>query len=244
MQLIKIFTFLMVFLFSLSISAAETRYQSFGLLINTGNNNYLFYSKGEVKEFLLNKKGKPLMANKYACASVSYSGNDSEIKKINNIVFNQHDKCYENEGVSKLYVSEYAYGGAPKGFKERGENKVYLAYNYIPDRENRFFFYLNGRIRYYVFENYTNGYVKSEMCNINKKVMKCKRYNESGLAIGRLNEEINYVDVYGSYQEEGEHILYDPDGSVTLIEIKNKDDKKYKIIFDRYPERRKRFTFS
>ncbi|HCM2994063.1 TPA: hypothetical protein N3F15_002945 [Klebsiella aerogenes] len=244
MQSIKIFIFLMGCLFLLPICAAENKYQSLGLLINAGNNNYLFYSKGEVKELLLNRKGKPLMVKKHACASVSYFGNDREIKRINNIVFNQDDKCYQNEEISKLYVSEYAYGGAPKGFKEMGGNKVYLAYNYTPDEENRFFFYLNGRVKYYVFGNYDNLYVKSEMCNVNKKLIKCKRYNQSGPAIGRLNEEINYVDVYGSYQEEGEHILYDPDGSVTLIEIKNKDDKKYKIIFDRYPERRKRFTFS
>lgn len=95
MQSIKIFTFLMGCLFLLPICAAENKYQSLGLLINAGNNNYLFYSKGEVKELLLNRKGKPLMVKKHACASVSYFGNDREIKRINNIVFNQDDKCYQ-----------------------------------------------------------------------------------------------------------------------------------------------------
>lgn len=244
MQSIKIFTFLMSCLFSLPICAADIAHQSSGVMINAGDNNYLFYSKGEVKELLLKKKDKPLMAKKHACASVSYLGNDNEIKIINKILFNQGGDCRQSEEIGKVYSSGYAYDGVPKQLEMDKGNKVYLAYNYIPGRENRFFFYHNRLVKYYVYVKYGDRYIKSELCAINNGKMLCKRYYQSGPEIGRLREEINYVDISGDYQEEGEHILYDPDGSVTLIEIKNKDDKKDKIIFDRYPERRKRFTFS
>lgn len=218
---------------SAPIYAHDTLSRSCGLIVSAGNNNYLFYSNGRVKELLLNRKGKGLMKKSHSCACISYRGNDNEIQSINNVSFTHQGSCYKNKDIGNVYASDYAYGKAPGKLDGDKGNKVYLAYNYIPDRENRFFFYHNGMTTFYTFEKYGAIYVKSEVCIQNKTTMHCRRHYESGPEIGRLSEEKNYIDMGGNYIEEGEHILYNPDGDVTLIEIKNRDYKKDKVLFDR-----------
>lgn len=83
------------------------------------------------------------------------------------------------------------------------------------------------------------------MYSIDCKAMKCRRYYETGIEKGRISEEINYAYVKGNYVEEGLHVFYDQNGDVAFIEIKNRDYKKYKVLFDRCPDRTKRsFYFS
>lgn len=223
------------------IYAHETLSRSCGLIVSTGNNNYLFYNNGRVKELFLNGKGKKLMAKSHSCACISYRGNENKIQGINNVSFNYKGSCYKHQDIGNVYASDYAYGKTPGNLNADKGSKVYLAYNYIPNRENRFFFYGNEITTFYIFEKYGSLYVKSEVCTQNKTTMHCRGYYTSGPEIGRLRVEINYIDIQGNYIEEGRHILYDPDGEVTLIEIKNRDHKKDKVLFDRYPERAKQF---
>lgn len=89
-----------------------------------------------------------------------------------------------------------------------------------------FFFCHNGMITFYTFEKHGSLYVKSEARTKNKTTMHCRRYYKSGPEIGRLLEEITYINMGGNYIEDGRHILYDLNGEVTLIEIKNRDHKK------------------
>lgn len=230
---------------SVPIYANEIFSRSCGLIVNAGNGNYLYYNNGRVKEFFLNEKGKVLMAKSHSCACISYRGNDSEIQRINNISFNHKGSCYNDKNIGNVYVSDYAYDKTPSKLSADKGSKVYLAYNYIPERENKFFFYHNGVTIIYTFEKHGPLYVKSKACTKNKTIMHCRTYYKSGPEIGRLLEEITYIDMEGNYIEEGRRILYDLNGEVTLIEIKNRDHKKNKVLFDRYPERAKHyFPFS
>ncbi|WP_312074289.1 hypothetical protein [Atlantibacter sp.] len=209
----RLVTMLLLFFGCLSsapIYARDTLSRSCGLIVNAGNNNYLYYTNGRIKELLLNRKGKGLMAKTHSCACISYRGNDNKIQRINNVSFNHKGSCYKDIG--NVYASDYAYGKTPGKLSGDKGNKVYLAYNYIPDRENRLFFFHNEMTTFYIFEKYGEIYVKSEVCTQNKTKMHCRRYYESGPEIGRLSEEKNYIDMEGNYIEEGKHILYDSDG--------------------------------
>ena len=64
--------------------------------------------------------------------------------------------------------------------------------------------------------------------------MKYRRCYQADLEKGLLGEEINDAYVKGNYVEEGHHVLYDPNSDVAFIEIKNRDYKKDKVLFDRY----------
>jgi len=83
----------------------------------------------------LNGKGKGLMAQSHSCACISYLGNDSEIQRINNISFNHKGSCSNDENIGNVYASDKT----PSKLSADKRNKVYLAYNYIPEREDKFF---------------------------------------------------------------------------------------------------------
>lgn len=234
---------------SLPTYAASKLKKSCGVLINSGGDTFLFYDKNGVKEFETKKKDQRLMSKKYSCACMSYKSESEEyIRGITKIEFVKEKTCSEQKEIGKIYVSEVdstGQGIPPENIDSDKGNKLYLGYDNVPRLENRFFFYKGDVTTIYTFEKYGFTFAKFGVCSLDGKAMKCRRYFESGIEKGRLSEEINYVYVKGNYVEEGLHVLYDQNGDVAFIEIKNRDYKKDKVLFDRYPERTKRsFYFS
>lgn len=240
---------LLILIISLPTYAASTLKSSCGVLINTGGDTFLFYNKSGVKEFESNKKAKRLMSKKYSCACMTYqSENEEYIRGITTIKFASEKICSKQKEIGKIYLSKVDRAGQgmpPASLDNDENNKVYLGYDYSPRSENKFFFYKGDETLIYSFERYGVTFTKSGVCSLDGKTMACRRYYESGVEKGRLSEEINYAYVKGNYVEEGVHVIYDKNGDVAFIEIKNRDYKKDKVLFDRYPERTKRsFYFS
>lgn len=240
-------------LFSLIISlpayAGSNLKKSCGVLLNSGGNTFLFYDRNGVKEFETEKKGKRLMSKKYSCACMSYKSESKEyIRGITKIEFVKEKTCSEQKEIGKIYVSEVESTGQgipPENIDRDKGNKLYLGYENAPRLENKFFFYKGDVTNIYTFEKYGSTFAEFGVCSLDGKTMKCRRYYESGIEKGRLSEEINYAYVKGHYVEEGLHVLYDQNGDVAFIEVKNRDYKKDEVLFDRYPERTKRsFYFS
>lgn len=180
---------------------------------------------------------------------MSYKHESEEyIRGIVKVEFVNEKTCSRQKEIGKTYVSKTdraGYGIPPANMDNDKNNNLYLGCDYTPRKEHKFFFYKEGKTTIYTFEKYGVKFVKFEVCSLNGKKMKCLRYFESGIEKGRLNEEINYVYVKGNYVREGVHVIYERNGDVAFIEIKNRDCKKDKVIFDRYPERTKRsFYFS
>jgi hypothetical protein len=241
---------LLFLIVSLPTYAASNLKNSCGVLINSGGDTFLFYNKSGVKEFESNKKDKRLMSKKYACACMSYKSENNEyIRGITKIEFVNEKTCSSQKEIGKTYVSKVnrdGYGSMPReSMRSDKNNKLYLGYDYLPS-ENKFIFYKGDVTTVYTFEKYGGTFVKFEVCSLDGKMMKCRRYYQKGIEKGRLSEEINYVNLEGNYIEEGVHVIYDQNGDVTFIEIKHhRDYKKNKVLFDRYPERTKRvFHFS
>jgi len=241
---------LLIFLIiSLPTSAVSNLKRSCGVLINSGGDTFLFYDKNGVKEFETKKKDKRLMSKKHSCACMSYKSKDKEyIRGITKIEFVNEKTCSRQKEIGEIYVSEVDRAGQgipPASIDGDKSNKLYLGYDYAPRLENKFFFYRGDVTTIYTFEKYGFTFSKFGVCSLDGKFMKCRRYYKSGIEKGRLSEEINYVYVKGNYVEEGIHVIYDQNGDVAFIEIKNRDYKKDKVLFDRYPERTKRsFYFS
>lgn len=241
--------FLLGLIVSLPTYSASNLKKSCGMLINTGGDTFLFYDGNGVKEFETKKKDKRLMSKKYSCVRISYKSEDGEyIRGITKIEFVNEKNCSRNKEIGKTYVSEIdrtGQGLPPASLDSDKKNRLYLGYGYTPRLENKFFFYKGEVTTIYTFEKYGFTFAKFEVCSLDGRSMKCRRYYESGIEKGRLSEEINYVYLKGNYVEEGIHVIYDKSGDVTFIEIKNRDYKKDKVLFDRYPERTKRsFYFS
>jgi hypothetical protein len=240
---------LLFLIISLPTYAARNLQRSCGVLINSGGDTFLFYNKNGVKEFETKKTDKRLMSKKYSCACMSYkSENEEYIRGIAKIEFVNKTACSKQKEIGKIYVSEVDSAGQgmpPANIDGDKNNKLYLGYNYAPRLENKFFFYKGDITTIYTFERYGFTFAKFGVCSLDGKAMKCRRYYETGIEKGRLSEEINYVYVKGNYIEEGVHVIYDKNGDVAFIEIKNRDYKKDKVLFDRDPERTKRsFYFS
>lgn len=234
---------------SLPTYAVHNLKRSCGVLIDSGGDTFLFYDKNGVKEFETKKKDKWLMSKKYSCACMSYkSENEEYIRGITKIEFVNEKTCSRQKEIGKTYVSEVdrtGQGVPPANIDNDKANKLYLGYDNAPRLENKFFFYKGDVTTIYTFEKYGFTFAKFGVCSLDGKTMKCRRYYEAGIEKGRLSEEINYAYVKGNYVEEGLHVLYDQNGDVAFIEIKNRDYKKDKVLFDRYPERTKRsFYFS
>lgn len=240
---------LLLLMISLPTYAVNTLKRSCGVLINSGGDTFLFYDKSGVKEFESKREGKRLMSKKYSCACMSYkSESEAYIRGIKSISFVNEKICSKKKEIGEVYVSKpdkYGQGLPPANEYSDKNNKVYLGYNHVPYRENKFFFYKEGVTTIYTFEKYGPTFAKFGVCTLDDKAMKCHRYYESGIEKGRLSEEINYAYVEGNYIEEGIHATYDKNGNVLIIEMKNRDYKKNKVLFDRDPERTKRaFYFS
>lgn len=170
------------------------------------------------------------------------------IRGITKIEFVKEKTCSEQKEIGKIYASEVdsiGQGIPPENIDNDKANKLYLGHDNVPRLENKFFFYKVDITTIYTFEKYGFTFAKFGVYSFDGKAMKCRRYYEAGIEKGRLSEEINYAYVKGSYVEEGLHVLYDQNGDVAFIEIKNRDYKKDRMLFDRYPERTKRsFYFS
>lgn len=240
---------LLFLIVSWSTFAASNLKRSCGVLINSGGDTLLFYDKNGVKEFETKMKDKRLMSEKYSCTCMSYKSESEEyIRGITKIEFVNEKTCSGQKEIGKVYVSEVdstGHGMPPANIDGDEANKLYLGYDYAPRLVNKFFFYKGDVTTIYTFEKYGATFAKFGVCSLDGKAMKCRRYYEAGIAKGRLSEEINYVYVKGNYIEEGLHVIYDQNGDVAFIEIKNRDYKKDKVLFDRYPERTKRaFYFS
>lgn len=241
---------LLIFLIiSLPTYAASSLQRSCGVLINSGGDTFLFYNKNGVKEFETKKTHERLMSKKYSCACMSYKSESEEyIRGIAKIEFVNETTCSKKKEIGKIYVSEVNRAGQgipPASIDSDKSNKLYLGYDYVPRLENKFFFYKGDVTTIYTFEKHGFTFAKFGVCSLDGNSMKCRRYYEAGVEKGRLSEEINYAYVKGNYVEEGLHVLYDRNGDVAFIEIKNRDYKKDKVLFDRYPERTKRsFYFS
>ncbi|WP_434745706.1 hypothetical protein [Candidatus Pantoea rara] len=142
-------------------------------------------------------------------------------------------------------IDRAGYGMPPAGIDNDKRSNLYLGCAYTSRLENKFFFYKGDIIIIYTFKKSGIAFAKFGVCSLDGKTMKCRRYFESGIERGRPNEEINYVCVKGNYVEEGVHVIYVRNGDVAFVEIKNRDFKKDKVLFDRYPEKTKRsFYFS
>ncbi|MFP1937022.1 hypothetical protein ACLED3_16800 [Lonsdalea quercina] len=240
---------LLFLIVSLPAHSADNLKRSCGVLINSGGNTFLFYNKSGIKEFETNKKDKQLMLKKYSCACMSYKyKNEEYIRGITKVEFVNENFCSRQKEIGEIYVSKIdraGYGMPPAGIDNEKSNKLYLGYDYTPRLENKFFFYKGDVTTIYTFEKYGVAFAKFGVCSLDGKTMKCRRYYESGIEKGRLSEEINYVYVKGNYVEEGVHVIYDRNGDVAFIEINNRNYKKDKVLFDRYPEKTKRsFYFS
>lgn len=240
---------LVFLIISLSTYAGNNLKKSCGVLINSGGDTLLFYDRNGVKEFETKRKDKRLMSKKYSCACMSYESDSKEyIRGITKLEFVNEEVCSRQKEIGKIYVSEVdstGQGIPPANTDSDKGNKLYLSYDNAPRLENKFFFYKGDVTNVYTFEKYGSTFAKFGVCSLDGKTMKCRRYYESGIEKGRLSEEINYAYVKGNYIEEGLHILYDQNGDVAFIEVKNRDYKKDKVLFNRYPERTKRsFYFS
>jgi hypothetical protein len=240
---------LLCLIISLSTYAGSHLKKSCGVLINSGGDTFLFYDRNGVKEFETKKKDRRLMSKKYSCACMSYKSESEEyIRGISKIEFVKEKNCSEQKEIGKIYVSgvdSTGQGIPPVNIDNDKANKLYLGYDNAPRLENKFFFYKGDITTVYTFEKHGFTFAKFGVCSLDGKTMKCRRYYEAGIEKGLISEEINYAYVKGNYVEEGLHVLYDQNGDVAFIEIKNRDYKKDKVLFDRYPERTKRsFYFS
>lgn len=135
-----LFLFLII---SFSTYSANNLKKSCGVLINSGGNAFLFYSKSGVKEFEANEKGNKLMSKKYSCVCMSYKHESEEyIRGITKVGFVNEKICSGHKEIGKTYVSKAdraGHGIPPADIDSDKSNHLYLGYDYTPRIENKFF---------------------------------------------------------------------------------------------------------